>query len=334
MMPEIQHRGVFMRILFGAATLAAIVLPTAATAQDVALGGRVDRLEREMRAVQRKVFPGGAGVTMEPQITAPQTQAGSPGTPASGAVADLDARVGALETSVRSVTGQAEQATYRVRQLEEAFAAYRRATDARLKALEDRASTAAVGVSSAAVAAAGDTGPVEERPARPAVTRPTNPAARQAGVTRPVVTAERTAAATGIERPATGDAAEDGYTYGFRLWTAKQYPEAIAELKTVADKYPKHRRASFAQNLVGRAYLDDGKPSLASLAFYDSYKKWPDGERAPDSLFYLAKSLERLKKPAGDVCKVYGELTEVYGAKISASMRAEIEKGRAAQKCG
>ena len=33
---------------------------------------------------------------------------------------------------------------------------------------------------------------------------------------------------------------------------------------------------------LGRAYLDDGKPSLASIAFYDNYKKYPDGERAPE----------------------------------------------------
>ena len=89
-------------------------------------------------------------------------------------------------------------------------------------------------------------------------------------------------------------------------------------MKTVVAKYPKHRRASYAQNLLGRAYLDDGKPSLAAIAFYDNYKKMPDGERAPDSLYYLAQALMQLNKPA-DACKVYGELTDVYGAKISPS---------------
>ena len=70
-----------------------------------------------------------------------------------------------------------------------------------------------------------------------------------------------------------------------------------AALKQVADTYPKHRRASFAQNLSGRAYLDEGKPALAATAFYDSYSKWPEGERAPDSLVYLGQALTRLKKP-------------------------------------
>jgi TolA-binding protein len=222
---------------------------------------------------------------------------------------------------VRSATGQVEQATYRVRQLEEAFNAYKRTTDARLKALEDGAS--AVGVAPPVTA----TVPQGDRP----VTATPKPAA--AGPRTPLAKPEVASAAKGVEKPSTGDPAEDGYTYGYRLWTAKAYPEAIAALKPVTEKYPKHRRASFAQNLIGRAYLDDGKPSLASLAFYDSYKKWPDGERAPDSLYYLAQSLVVLKKPAADVCKVYAELTDVYGAKMGTTMKADVEKGRAASKC-
>ncbi|MFD1787476.1 hypothetical protein ACFSC3_07815 [Sphingomonas floccifaciens] len=309
-----------------AAGLAALMLQAGAASAQTTVEGRVDRLEREMRAVQRKVFPGGAGMTVEPQITAPATTPDVLGTPAASPITDLTERVSALEGSVRSMTGQVEQTGYRVRQLEEAFTAYKAATDARIKLLEDRATAALAPVPAepAAVAATGDTAPA------------TTPARRPA--TRPVATpaAEEVAAddaAPAIERPKTGDPAEDGYTYGYRLWQAKQYAAAEAELKAVVEKYPRHRRASFAQNLLGRAYLDEGKPSMASLAFYDSYKKFPDGERAPDSLYYLAQSLVKLKKPAADVCKVYTELTEVYGTKLTAGMKADIAKGRAAQKC-
>ncbi|MHA6721798.1 hypothetical protein [Sphingomonas sp. RS2018] len=310
----------------GIAALVVVMMGGAMPAAAQTVEGRVDRLEREMRAVQRKVFPGGTGQTVEAQITAPTQPVEIPGTPAGGAITDLTERVSALETSVRSVTGQVEQASYRLRQLEEAFAAYRQATDTRLKALESAAAplAAATDVGAAPdvlpgqVAASGNTA----APTRPRQTRPA-----------PVVETAAAEPVAGVERPSTGDAAEDGYTYGYRLWSAKQYPEAAVALKAVADKYPRHRRASFAQNLLGRAYLDDGKPSLASLAFYDSYKKWPEGERAPDSLFYLAQALVKLKKPAGDVCKVYTELTEVYATKLTTAMKADIAKGRAAQKC-
>jgi TolA-binding protein len=309
-----------MRIWLIAAVLASSGWAGMASAQSV--DGRVDKLEREMRAVQRKVFPGGAGLTVEPQITAPaQGPIAAPGSPASGVIVDLTERVSALESQMGSLTGQAEQNGYKIRQLEEAFAAYKAATDARLQALQGAgvAESAIGGPETSVDRAAPPPGAV-----RPPVTRPTASTSN--------ADSARVSAVAAIEKPSTGDAAEDNYTYGFRLWSAKFYPEAQAALKAVADKYPRHRRASFAQNLLGRAYLDEGKPALASVALYDSYKKWPDGERAADSLSYLGQALTRLKKPA-DACKVYDELADVYAGRISASLQAQVTKGRADAKC-
>jgi TolA-binding protein len=309
-----------MRILVIAAVLATSGWASMASAQSIE--GRVDKIEREMRAVQRKVFPGGAGMTIEPQITAPeQGPVVAPGTPASGVITDLTARVGALESQMATLTGQSEQNEYKIRQLEEAFAAYKTATDAKLQGLQ--APTDEVpGVGGPATSVDRATPPARTRPP---VVRPTASTSR--------ADPARVEAAAAIEKPSTGNAAEDGYTYGYRLWEAKLYPEAQAALKQVADTYPKHRRASFSQNLLGRAYLDEGKPALAATAFYDSYSKWPKGERAPDSLVYLGQALTQLKKPA-DACKVYDELADVYAGQISASLQAQVTKGRAAAKCG
>jgi TolA-binding protein len=322
-----------MRILLATAALATVIgWSGAASAQGSAMEGRVDRLEREMRAVQRKVFPGGAGQTVEAQITAERDTV-VPGTPAGTPIADLNQRVTSIESQLTSLTGQIEQGQYRLRQLEDAFNAYKRSTDARLKALEDTASS--VG----AAETAGDTAGLGEAPARP-VTRPvTRPApapttgapAEKPATPKPSGTRAQQVAA--IEKPATGDAAEDGYTYGFRLWSAKLYPEARKELEAVAKKHPEHRRASYAQNLLGRAYLDAGAPSLAAVAFYENYKKNPNGERAPDSLYYLAQALTKLKKPSSEICKVYNELDQLYGERLSAEMKTGIAEGRAAQKC-
>lgn len=299
------------RFLIGAGTAAMLVTGAAVPAgaqQGAPLEGRVGRLESEMRAVQRKVFPNGAAQMVEPQI-APSAPAPSPvGVPASSAVADLSSRVTSLEQQMASMTGQIELTQHKLRMLEEQFTAYRTATDAKLAAGAAPASP----VPAADVAATGD------------VRVPTAP--------RPAPTPTPAAAVAGVEKPDTGDAAEDAYLYGYRLWAAKKYPEAQAQLKKMVADFPKSRRASFAQNLLGRAYLDDGKPSLASIAFYDNYKKYPDGERAPDSLFYLGSALMKLNKPA-DACKVYGELTDVYGDKISAGMKADVAKARTTAKC-
>lgn len=298
--------------------------------------GRVGKLESEMRAVQRKVFPGGSGQYLQPQVEAAATSRELPGAPATSAVADLSSRVSSLESQLQTLTGQAEQAGYRARQVQEQFDAYRRETDARLKALE--------GARPAAGAAEIETGGTELAPPIRPTPRPAATAARPTGgVARPTPTPAATpvrAAADpdrpervgAVAKPDTGNATEDAYTYGYRLWSAKLYPEAQAQLKKAAGAGPSAKTYSRAQNLLGRAYLDDGKPSLASMAFYDNYKKAPDGERAPESLYYLAQALQKLNKPA-DACKVYDELSDVYGNKLTTRMRADVTAGRTAAKC-
>ncbi len=292
--------------------------------------GRVDRLEGEMRAVQRKVFPGSTGQYVQPDNAPATPENVPPGTPSSSPVADLTARVDSLETQLRGLTGQVEGDQHRLQLLE-----------GRIKALE--ASAAAGPVASPPVV--GETSTVVDRPAaRPAVDKPAvdkpaaaKPVAKPPADNKPAASADPTRGArlAAVEKPETGDVAEDTYLYGYRLWTARLYPEAAAQFTTVTTKFPTHKRASYAQNLLGRSYLDDGKPSLASLAFYDNYKKWPDGDRASESLYYLAQALVKLDKPAAQVCKVYTELTRSYGAKVEADpkMKAGVAKGRAASNC-
>ncbi len=308
------------------------LVPVAAQAQS-AIEGRVGRLESEMRAVQRKVFPGGRDQYVQPDITAPAQNPDIPGSPSGSPVADLDARVNALESQITSLTGQIETNQHKIRQIEDAFNTYKRTIDARLRVLEENASSTgspAPGAGPIVAPAGGTTAPVTTTP-RPPVTTPPRPVTTPPPVTGAKDPA-RAARLAAVEKPVSDDPAEDAYLYGYRLWQGQFYPEAETQLKKVVTTYPKHKRASYAQNLLGRSYLDEGKPSLASIAFYDNYKKMPDGERAPDSLYYLAQALMKLGKPA-DACKVYGELSDVYDAKISATMKTDIARGRTEAKC-
>lgn len=303
-------------------TIATLLLASVATgpvtAQTEPLAQRVGKLEKEMTAVQRKVFPN--GVAIEPEI-ANRTPAPAAGNPASSPVADLTARVDALESQLQVLTGQVETSGNRIKKLEDALGAY----DARLKALE---STDDGNV---------DTGP-SVPPASSPASKPPVSASKPTAAPKPTsstatkIDPERKTAIAAVEIPATGDAIEDAYTYGFRLWTAKLYPEAQVKLKEFVAKYPTHKRASYAQNLLGRAYLDEGKPALASVAFYDNYQKMPRGERASESLYWLGIALTKLKKPV-DACKVYKEFEEVYADQASADLKARVAKGKTDAKC-
>jgi TolA-binding protein len=143
---------------------------------------------------------------------------------------------------------------------------------------------------------------------------------------------ERVNGVAAIVMPDTGDAGEDAYIYGYRLWEAKFYPEAQAQLKKAVEEHPNHRRASFAQNLLGRAYLDDSKPALASVALYENYQKRPRGERAPDSLYFLSTALVQLDKK-DDACRVLAEMQDVYPEVANGRLADRVTSGKAAANC-
>ncbi len=318
-----------MRVKLIAAILLSGVMALPVSAQTDVMSLRVGKLEKEMTAVQRKVFPNGAAV--EPEIGSAAVGV-SAGSPASQPVADLTARVDSLENQLRTLTGQVETDGNRIKKLDEAIKAMRADYDARLKLLEprtDAADTPVVKTPAASVT------PVTTKPAvvtpKTAIVAP-KPAPIAKPTTPATVDPARKTAITAVEIPSTGDAVEDAYTYAFRLWTAKLYPEAQVKLKEFVAKYPTHKKFSYAQNLLGRAYLDEGKPALASVAFYDNYQKMPRGERANESLYWLGISLTKLKKPA-DACKVYKEFDDVYAAKAPSDLKSRVTKGKADAKC-
>jgi TolA-binding protein len=281
--------------LLAVVLMAGAAMPASAQQPD-RLDRRVDRLEQEMRAVQRRVFPGANVPYVGPEIGDRTRPAEQQGVASGSAVADLTARVDALEAQLAHLTGQVEQSGNRLRQLESAFASLRESTASRLDALE--------------------------RPAQP----------EPAQETRRPSTTGSSPATSGTAAVALGDDPEAAYNAGFRLWEQKRYGEAQQLLEAVAKKWPSHRFASWAANLAGRAYLDDGKPAAAARVFLANYQDNPKGERAADSLFFLGQSLVALKKPA-DACKAYDELQEVYGATMRAWLKERLPAARQQARC-
>jgi TolA-binding protein len=295
-----------MRLII-AALLASFCAPALAQGRAEAPEKRIERLEQELRAVQRKVFPNGPVIS--PEIGPGQGAAETAGVPATAPIADLTARLDAIEGQLRQLTGMAEQNGNRVRTLETQIGQLRDGVSARLDALEHAAAPPA--------AAAAEPPPAKPAPVRGKSQRQT------ASATVPDWVPSSQAAS--------GDAEAD-YNEGFHLWEQKRYAEAAKVLEGVARTYPEHRYASWAANLAGRAYLDDGKPAAAAKILLANYQSNPRGERAADSLYFLGQALVALKKPA-DACKAYDELQDVYGAGMRAWLKQQLPAARAQAKC-
>jgi TolA-binding protein len=264
------------------------------SAQDNPSEARIRSLEAQIRALQRKVFPGGDGKLSGPVIVATTTVAS--GAPSTSSFGDLASRLESVEAQLKRMNALAEESSNKLALLE----------------AKVNGTSPAPALSSAATA------PIAPVPALAALPMPARaPAATTldsnlsamtggASAPKPAVvprsgaassgpSAQRLAAVRAIAKPQTQDPGDDEYSYGFRLWEAKFLPEAEQQLKMMIDRYPRHSKVSYARNLLGRAYLDDGKAREAAIWFLQNYQAAKTGDRAPDSLLYLAESMRQLK---------------------------------------
>ncbi len=316
------------------AALATAAMPLAA--QDNGAEARIRSMEAQIRALQRKVFPGD-GKVFGPEIVTPAGVAAPAASGTATPVGDLATRLDSVEAQLRRLTGLSEENSNKLAQLETRLNAASPAS-----AVIPAATATPVAVASPAAAptpaptatptpaaaesnlAAMTGGASAPRPAATPSPRPT------AAATGP--SAQRLAAVRAIAKPQTQDPGDDEYSYGFRLWEAKFYPEAQQQLKLMIERYPRHSKVTYARNLLGRAYLDDGKPRDAATWFLQNYNTNKTGERASDSLLFLAESMRQLRD-TNRSCIALGEFATNFPREAAGRLKAQYDVTRAGVKC-
>lgn len=274
---------------------------------------RVRKIESEIRALQRTVFPGGDGRYFTPEVLTPGPQGTPvPNQPSTSAVTDILGRLSSLESQLSRLTAQIEENSNENAQLAR-----------RVQELEAR-------LAPPAPVATAPTGviPLPGVTPTPTLTASANPAPTPT----PAPSAARIAAVQAIAKPLTEDPGDDEYTYGFRLWEAKFYPEAQQQLRLFLDKYPRHSRVSYGRNLLGRAYLDEGKPREAAPFFLQNYQNDGQGARAPDSLLYLAETMIAIND-TNRACIALAEFAESYPAVATGRLQSQYQANRTKVKC-
>ena len=304
-----------------ALTVVAVALAGSAYAQVAGepLEPRVGKLESEMRAVQRKVFPGGNPKYFQPEVQTPATSDTAPATPAqSGAgVAELQVRIQDVEKQLGEITGRIEQTENRTKQLEDQFAKFKADAETRLLKLEPQGSNGSPPV---------DLGPVSTQPTPAPQSLNTAPVIKKGN--KPI------AMSTGL-KPATAvtglGAAETAYRAGYATYVARDYDQSEAAFKDFMGRYPQHPLASNVEYWLGRTYLNKKQFGQAARSFLQGYQKYPKGEKAPDSLLGLGEALIALDKPQ-EACSALSELSAIY-PDASASIKGRESALRGKAKC-
>ena len=344
MMIERTKRPFLVALVLALAAPAAVpALAQSAAVQNAANANaeaRLRKVEAEVRALQTKVFPGGDGKFFPAQVQPGQPANNSIGAPATTPITDMLGRVDALEAQLARLTSQSEENANKLAKLEERLnalapvAAAASVTPAAIEASTTSDNLAAMTGGASASKPAGITTVATTLATRPAAALAAKPvAAPKAGAAKPAAaSAQRVAAVRAIVKPATNDAADDEYSYGYRLWEAKFYPEAQQQLKMYLDKNPRHSRVSYARNLLGRAFLDDGKPDEAARWFLANYQASKTGDRAPDSLLFLAETM-RLRKDTNRACVALAQFVDDYPRESAGRLKAQYDTIRAGVKC-
>ncbi len=303
-------------IFCGLAVFAVAATSLPAAAQDVD-DARIRKIESEVRALQRTVFPGGTGRFFEPEISGSAAAPSNTVPNSSTAVTDILARLDALEAQLQGLTAQTEQNANSLSLL-----------TTRVAALETPASSAPIAAQPIASAPAAILGAMTGGASTAAV--PVQSAPVKATPSGP--TAARLAAVQEIAKPQTEDPGDDEYSYGFRLWDAGFYPEAQQQLTLFVEKYPNHTRLSYGRNLLGRAYLDDGKAKEAAPWFLRNYQADKQAARAPDSLLFLGEAMIA-QKDTSRACIALAEFGETYPALAAGRLADQYQSTLRKVKC-
>lgn len=240
----------------------------------------------------------------------------------------LSLRITELENEIRRLTGQNEELTHRLGELEESVKKSTGDTALRLNALEGGAGPAK------GAGTAGTTPTMASR--APAMTGKTTVegADKGAKVLGTLRSGLRSAAAPMVKPPtvAKEETPEQQYDRAHTLIVKqRKYGEAERVLRSFIDGNPKHALASNAHYWLGRTYFVRADFENAAFAFAEGFQKFPETKKAPANLLNLGMSLARLGKNR-EACTTYTRLLRTY-RDAEASIKRRITRERRRAKC-
>lgn len=338
-----------------AATPLFAAAPVLAQSGDVQpLVNTINRLERQLQALERTVYRGEARPAAASGTT-PVT--GGPPPPA--AVSQLQLKTSLFEEQMRELTGQVEELGFKINQISDRLDRLVADVDFRLRALEGSGAQTNATPGAGAPAARVPSGPpVPPRPAPATGSVVVNPEGAP-GPSRVFGTlTESQIRAAGIEPSGAGagessvggqanpqqavasasDSStlppglpEESYNYARGFLMRRDFAGAEQALRAFVDAYPKNELAGNAQYWLGETYYVREDFSSAARTFADGFQRYPDSSKAPDNLLKLGMSLAALDRTE-DACITLQKLASEY-PKASASIKQRAKRERTNLKC-
>ena len=312
--------------------------PAAAQSRDVApLINQVERLERQLQALERTVYRGSPP---------PAGAAAAAGSVPPAAVSQLQVKSGQLEEQMRTLTGQIEEMGFRINQLNSRLDRLVADVDFRLRALESGNPPA--GAAPAPTVDAAPPAPLGSAPADGDVVVDQEGAPGPSGrfgnapLTATQLEAANVQAGSGATQDGTQQASagvaaaaalppgspQDRYNYARSFLMRRDFAGAERALRAFVETYPESELAGNAQYWLGETYYVRNNFGIAAQTFAEGFQRYPDSSKAPDNLLKLGMSLAALDRTE-DACITLAKLDSEYPqAPANIKRRADQERSR------
>ncbi len=323
----------------GILILGTLLLSLPAAAQDAQTLDRLNRLENDLRTLQRQVYRGGPAPSGSGAVSsAPLSDGGD-----SSSIANrLNSRIDELENQIRELTGRFEQVEFNSSQANRRIDKLVEDVDFRLTQIE-RGGAGQPGAAAgsieqvrppAATPAAGPQ-PGQQPPGQQPVARgstsatpgqaptkegvlgsmPVDAQGRplQGGAAAPQQTARAPAAPAGPSARGKLPAGtpQERYNYAYKLLVQSDYVDAEAAFREFLGAHPQDPLAGNAQYWLGETYYVRQQYEQAAQAFLQGYQGYGKSTKAPDSLLKLGMSLAAMKKNP-EACAALGQLAKDF----------------------
>lgn len=297
-----------------------------AHAQNSDTAGRLQRMEKEIQTLSRAVFKGEVP-PVDAGIASDTTQA------------NFQIRLDQMENDLRSLTGRIEEQSYelgRLRELETRIAALEARGAAApaattypggmgsINAVSPYGSDVSQSAGQPRAGAAQDAGFVMNSPGQPETGRtimgnPDDPAAANS----PSAGQLGSMGASGSQ-----DASTVAYEAAYSMLRNQDYAGAESAFDAFIKTNPGHPLISNALYWLGETYYVRNDFEKAARVFAETYQKYPEGSKAPDSLLKLGMSLAGQGK-GQDACIALAQLKKQYPVGASPVLtRADQEIAR------
>lgn len=263
------------------------------------LSKKIEALEKQLRAVQRKVFPRG-DLAREAAIQGTDEPSVPTGGQARGLMADMEIRIARIETQMRLLTGRIEESQHSLTQLERRFQNFREDSELRF---QDMANGAGRRLSGGVPVTGG-------------LVRTETPAEAEAVFEGVSALPDGAGAVASAALPSAKVALPDGppdqqYEFARSLLTRGDYDNAELAFLEFLENHAGHPLAGNAQYWLGEAYYVRRDFPRAAAAFLAGYRNYGDGSKGPDSLVKLGMSLASMGQTS-EACDIYYEMEAAY----------------------